>query len=81
MSDLAPNDEQWKLIKDALRAGNKIEAIKIYREATKCQLVDAKQAIDKLHDELHAADPQSFPKPKGCFGIVVLAVAVVYLFL
>jgi ribosomal protein L7/L12 len=78
MSDLAPNDEQWKQIKDALRVGNKIEAIKIYRDAVKCQLVDAKQAIDKLSDELHAADPATYPKAKGCFGMILLATALIY---
>ena len=34
-------------IKDALRRGNKIEAIKIYRELTGVGLAEAKQVIDK----------------------------------
>ena len=33
-------------IQDALRRGNKIEAIKIYRELTGVGLAEAKQAID-----------------------------------
>lgn len=33
---------------DALRAGNKIEAIKIYRETHKVGLAEAKQAVDGL---------------------------------
>ncbi len=34
-------------IQDALRRGNKIEAIKIYRELTGVGLAEAKQAIDQ----------------------------------
>jgi len=34
-------------IKEALRRGNKIEAIKIYRELTGVGLAEAKQAIDR----------------------------------
>lgn len=34
-------------IRDALRRGNKIEAIKIYRELTGVGLAEAKQAIDR----------------------------------
>jgi len=34
-------------IQDALRRGNKIEAIKIYREMTGVGLAEAKQVIDK----------------------------------
>jgi ribosomal protein L7/L12 len=34
-------------IQDALRSGNKIEAIKLYREMTGVGLAEAKDAIDK----------------------------------
>ena len=34
-------------IADALRGGNKIEAIKIYRELTGVGLAEAKQAIER----------------------------------
>ncbi len=34
-------------IREALRRGNKIEAIKIYRELTGVGLAEAKQAIDR----------------------------------
>jgi len=34
-------------IRDALRQGNKIEAIKLYREMTGVGLAEAKQAIDR----------------------------------
>ena len=35
-------------VQDALRRGNKIEAIKIYREMTGVSLAEAKQAIDRV---------------------------------
>ena len=35
-------------IQEALRRGNKIEAIKIYRELTGVGLAEAKQAIERL---------------------------------
>lgn len=39
-------------IQDALRRGNKIEAIKIYRELTGVGLAEAKQAIDQAEQFL-----------------------------
>jgi hypothetical protein len=39
-------------IQEALRRGNKIEAIKIYRELTGLGLAEAKQAIDSLESRL-----------------------------
>lgn len=44
----APSDPAFSpQIQDALRRGNKIEAIKIYREMTGVGLAEAKQAIDR----------------------------------
>jgi ribosomal protein L7/L12 len=39
-------------IQDALRRGNKIEAIKIYRELTGVGLAEAKQIIDGVQSRL-----------------------------
>jgi len=39
-------------IQDALRRGNKIEAIKIYRELTGVGLAEAKQAVDNFESRL-----------------------------
>jgi ribosomal protein L7/L12 len=39
-------------IQDALRRGNKIEAIKIYRELTGVGLAEAKQAVENLESRL-----------------------------
>ncbi|HET9588392.1 MAG TPA: ribosomal protein L7/L12 [Anaerolineales bacterium] len=37
---------------DVLRRGNKIEAIKIYRELYNCGLAEAKQAVDAIEKRL-----------------------------
>ncbi|HEX2998499.1 MAG TPA: ribosomal protein L7/L12 [Anaerolineales bacterium] len=39
-------------LQEALRRGNKLEAIKIYRELTGVGLAEAKQAIDKMDSGL-----------------------------
>ena len=39
-------------VQEALRGGNKIEAIKIYRELTGVGLAEAKQAIDRAEQFL-----------------------------
>jgi ribosomal protein L7/L12 len=39
-------------IQETLRRGNKIEAIKIYRELTGLGLAEAKQAMDQLESRL-----------------------------
>lgn len=39
-------------IQEALRRGNKIEAIKIYRELTGVGLAEAKQVIDRIESRL-----------------------------
>jgi len=67
-------------IKEALFGGRKIEAIKLYREVTGTGLAEAKPAVEKIEAELRASSPDKFtaaPAGKGCFGMVILACAVV----
>ncbi len=53
MSASADSDPAFSSqIQDALRHGNKIEAIKIYRELTNAGLAEAKKAIDNLAAKL-----------------------------
>lgn len=59
MSESNPED-QAAAIKAALFAGNKIEAIKLYREQTKLGLAEAKAAVEKLEAELCQSSPESF---------------------
>ena len=68
-------------MKRALEAGNKIEAIKVYRAATGCDLVTAKTAVETLIGQLVVHDPQKYARlsagagaGKGCLvAAVVLA--------
>jgi len=64
-------------IKAELRAGQKIAAIKRLREATGLGLAEAKTAVENLHAELHAKEPNVYPDPsaaggKGCLVLMVL---------
>ncbi len=67
-----PNPEgQAEAIKQALFRGEKIEAIKLYREQTKLGLAESKVAMEALEAELRKTQPESFAKPatpagKGC---------------
>ena len=65
-------------VQAAIFEGQKIMAIKIYREDTGASLADAKAAVDKLAAEWHAAFPEKFQVPaarkKGCGGICMVIV-------
>jgi ribosomal protein L7/L12 len=76
MSDPTPESHADKL-KATLLAGNKIQAIKIYREQTNVGLAEAKEAVEKLEAELRASSPESFAKPagKGCFAALLILCA------
>ena len=56
----------WALIQD----GQKMEAIKFYREQTGCGLKHAKDAVDAVGRE-HGV----VPKAAGCFGMILLCLA------
>jgi hypothetical protein len=67
-------------VQSALFNGNKIAAIKIYRQDTGSSLADAKDAVEKLEAELRAASPEKFtapPRSKGCGGCLVLFTALI----
>lgn len=56
---------------EALLRGNKIEAIKIYRQGTGLGLKEAKEAVEELEASLRAKFPDKFsarPKSGGCAG-------------
>jgi len=72
MSAPTPEDElHW--IKLSIFKGEKIKAIKDYRELKGVGLRDAKDAVEKLESELRASSPEKFtsaPAGKGCMGVV-----------
>lgn len=64
-------------ITNALAAGNKIEAIKVYRSATGKGLKESKDFIDALLPQLMAQDPERFARARegqatGCGAKVLL---------
>ncbi len=60
---------------DALRRGNKIEAIKLLRQASGLGLAEAKGIIDRL-DQTTGLSPGEVPRGAGgAFGTVILVAA------
>jgi len=60
-------------IKAAIFAGNKIEAIKLFREHTGKGLAEAKEFIENLTTELQANESEKFKastNAKGCLGVI-----------
>ncbi len=77
MSTQIPTDVQ-KQIGEHLFAGQKIAAMKLYREYTHADLAAAKAAVEALEAELRAREPGRFTAPpaqsaKGCLLLVVVA--------
>jgi hypothetical protein len=70
-----PTTEQWQQIQAELFAGRKIQAIKLYREATGVGLKEAKEAMEAYAQELHQQAPERFakgPARSGCAGMILL---------
>jgi hypothetical protein len=61
-NELTP--EHLTAVSNAVYAGNKIEAIKLYRTATGKDLRDSKEAVEKLAMELEARNPAMFAKQR-----------------
>ncbi|HTD88945.1 MAG TPA: hypothetical protein VK850_20405 [Candidatus Binatia bacterium] len=62
-------------VQSALFKGDKIVAIKIYRQDTGSSLAEAKDAVDKLEAEWRTAFPEKFTaarRSKGCGGCVTV---------
>jgi hypothetical protein len=65
-------------VQAAVFNGDKIAAIKMYRDDTGASLSDAKDAVDRLEVEWRAASPEKFKAPpakkRGCGGVCLLIV-------
>ena len=72
MSELSENVRDQ--IIDALKQKNKIQAIKIYRDATGEDLKSSKDFIEILTRRINEESPGTIPEPSGCFGVVLLGV-------
>ncbi len=72
-----PTQEQIEQIADALASGRKIEAIKIYRDATGKGLKEAKEFVDALIPRLKEQDPEKYAKLSqgaGCASAILLSI-------
>ncbi len=74
------NDEDRQAIENAIFAGRRIEAIKLHRNVTGSELVDAKRAVEDMEVDLRRSSPEKFVAgagKKGCTGVLVCAALVV----
>ncbi len=75
VSSTTPED-QLARIQAALFAGRKIEAIKLYREATGTDLAEAKERVEAMEAELRQGQPDRFaarPSGQGCMAVALVA--------
>lgn len=72
MPDLQP--DQLQAIDELLFAGQKIQAIKVFREATESDLATAKQFVEVREAHLHEKEPGRFKSSGGCMGVILLVV-------
>lgn len=70
----SPSEDGLAPVADALYRGQKIEAIKLYRESRNCGLKEAKDAVEELEAGLRKVSPEKFVPSagKGCLGAAVL---------
>lgn len=65
-------------IAEALFAGNKIAAIKLYREQAKVGLAEAKRAVEEIEKQLRLSAPGLFTRPafgKSCLPALIIVAA------
>jgi len=76
--DISPSEQREITL--LIYSGNKIEAIKRYRAACNCDLVDAKQAVEEVTDRLKVTNPALFEKASqssGKRGLWLIALLIV----
>jgi hypothetical protein len=66
-------EEKLTEIKNAVFSGQKIEAIRIYRELTNKGLAESKKDVEKIEATLRTTQPQLFKVPprQGCLTTVL----------
>lgn len=71
-----PSDADYERIKELIFSGNKIAAIKAYRQLMSVDLAAAKAGVEELMAELHETAPERFkePKGKGCASVILFVV-------
>ena len=61
-----------------MRGGDKIEAIKLYREATGVGLKESKEAVEAIEAEARGSQPDQLRvggQKKGCLGLFAVLLA------
>ncbi len=74
------NEQQRQAINAEIFGGRKIEAIKLYREATGVGLKEAKDAVEEIEKDLRQREPNKFAKPagkSGCMSVVAVVAMLV----
>lgn len=74
MSALLPPEQITKL-SEMIYSGQKIEAIKVYRELTQVGLKEAKDEVEALEAALRKQFPEKFTATNkaGCLGFLLIA--------
>ena len=72
-------EQQRQAINADIFGGRKIEAIKLYREATGVGLKEAKDAVDGMEKDLRQREPNKFAKPAGKSGCISVVAVVALL--
>lgn len=73
-------DQQRQAINAEIFSDRKIEAIKLYREATDAGLKEAKDAVEEIEKDLRQREPNKFAKPagkSGCMSVVAVVALLV----
>lgn len=65
--DVSIDENVMDQILDAIQLGNKLQAVKLYRESSGASLFESKQFIERLMSELGMEEPRR----TGCAGIVL----------
>ena len=68
------SDDRMDEILDAVHAGKKLEAVKLYKEATGSSLAASKDAIENLMRQLESAQPGSVAHEKGCLATMLILI-------
>jgi len=72
-------EDQLKRIADAIVSRRKIEAIKVYREATGEGLKEAKEAIEEITASLAEKHPELVTKnSSGCLTVITVGIMLYY---
>ncbi len=69
------SEEEFKHVTEAILSGNKIHAIKLYREFTGQGLVEGKKAVEAITAKLVPAHPEL--KQKNSAGFSTLTIALI----